>query len=197
MRNISSGSEFALVSRRDLTVRRQKVTFGWMNFYDVYTTLSLNPVATESLNTICQFLNCRNELELVKQALWQRPARLQSPGAFPFDDQTGRIYDSLWKAAAAENYSKLERFGRWLFRTVCPPADDEGMAAFHRKAKPTGPDEPPKPARREESPGDEPDLPRPLEAEEEVQNDEDLGKDIVPTRSADQDAVVRRSTRKD
>jgi hypothetical protein len=66
-----------------------------MNFYDVYTTLSLNPVATESMNAICQFLNCRNELEVVKQALWKKSPRIESPGAFAFDEQTGRIYDSI------------------------------------------------------------------------------------------------------
>jgi hypothetical protein len=112
-----------------------------MNFYDVYTTLTLVPDAAKALGSICTFLGCENELETVKKALWTKPARTAHSGAFPFDEETGRIYDSLWKAAAAENYSRAERFGRWLFRTICPPADDEGPESLTRKAKVTIPDE--------------------------------------------------------
>lgn len=106
-----------------------------MNFYDVYTTLSVNPSTQDQLQQICDLVQCQNSLEPLKQALWKRPSRAEHPGMFPFDEETGRIYDSLWKAAQAENYSALGRFGRWLMRTICPPADDEGMAAYHRKAR--------------------------------------------------------------
>jgi hypothetical protein len=116
-----------------------------MTFYDVYSTLSLNPLAANALTSICTLLSCPNDLESVKKALWTKPCRTELAGAFPFDEETGRIYDSLWKAAATENYSIAGRFGRWLFRTICPPAEDEGPQALLRKPAPivTHEDSPP------------------------------------------------------
>lgn len=102
-----------------------------MNFYDVYTTLSRNPETSSSLDKISDYLKCPNTLETLKQALFKKPSRSQYGGAFPFDEETGKIYDTLWKAADAENYSAATRFGRWLMKTICPPADDEGMNAFY------------------------------------------------------------------
>jgi hypothetical protein len=167
-----------------------------MNFYDVYTTLSLNPIASDALTAICKHVGSRNELESLKRALWASPSRLDSPGAFPFDEETGRIYDSLWKAAAAENYSKVERFGRWLLKTICPPADDEGMAAYHRTARQNQVQEPPTRSEviRDDGPlpiGDEP-------AEEWHVSDDGDDKEIrIPTgKAAPTDAVTRRSTKK-
>ena len=110
-----------------------------MNFYDVYTTLSVNPSTQKPLQEVCEFLKSPNSLEPLKKELWKWPARSESPGMYPFDEETGRIYDALWKAAQAENYSALTRFGRWLMKTICPPADDEGMAAYHRRAKMNSP----------------------------------------------------------
>lgn len=105
-----------------------------MNFYDVYTTLSLNPETQQTLDKIAEFLECPNQLEPMKQALFKKPNRSQFSGAFPFDEETGKIYDTLWKAADAENYSTVGKVGRWLMKLICPPADDEGMAAYHKKA---------------------------------------------------------------
>ncbi|KAH0796036.1 hypothetical protein GPJ56_000104 [Histomonas meleagridis] len=106
-----------------------------MNFYDVYTTLSYNPDMERPLNQICEYLGCRNTLEELKQALFKKPSRAQFGGAFPFDEETGRIYDALWKAADAENYSTATKIGRWIMKTICPPADDEGMGAYHMKPR--------------------------------------------------------------
>ena len=119
-----------------------------MNFYDVYTTLSLNPEAEHAMNSICQYCNCQNELETLKRALWKKPNRSEVSGAFPFDEETGKIYDVLWKAAQTENYSTLGKIGRTLMKLVCPPADDEGMGRFHAKYHETPEDyyEPAKPA---------------------------------------------------
>lgn len=114
-----------------------------MNFYDIYTTLSLNPEAERSLNSICQYIGAENELESVKTALWNKPNRAQHSGAFPFDEETGKIYDALWKAADAEHFTLAGRFGRWLMKTICPPADDEGMGFYHKTAKHDGEDEEP------------------------------------------------------
>jgi hypothetical protein len=78
------------------------------------------------------------------------------------------------------------------------------MAAFHRKAKPNMPDEPPEPPRpakpperdqHEEPLAGEAELPAPVESE--VQDEEDQGQDIPSPKPAGQDAVVRRSTKKD
>lgn len=104
-----------------------------MNFYDVYTTLSLNPETQQTLNKISDFLGCQNQLEPMKNALFKKPNRVQFPGAFPFDEETGKIYDTLWKAADAENYSTAGKIGRWFMKLICPPADDEGMAALLKK----------------------------------------------------------------
>ncbi|OHT09244.1 hypothetical protein TRFO_21885 [Tritrichomonas foetus] len=105
-----------------------------MNFYDVYTTLSINPETQPQLVKISEYLGCQNQLESMKEALFKKPNRAQFPGAFPFDEETGKIYDTLWKAADAENYTTAGKVGRWLMKLICPPADDEGMAAFHKKA---------------------------------------------------------------
>lgn len=104
-----------------------------MNFYDVYTTLSLNPDTQQILDKISDFLGCQNQLEPMKNALFKKPNRAQFPGAFPFDEETGKIYDTLWKAADAENYSTAGKIGRWFMKLICPPADDEGMSAFLKK----------------------------------------------------------------
>jgi hypothetical protein len=167
-----------------------------MNFYDVYTTLSLNPVAAEPLQAICTAVGSQNELESLKKALWKSPSRVDSPGAFPFDEQTGRIYDSLWKAAAAENYSKVERFGRWLLKTICPPADDEGMAAYHRTAHQT-----PVEAGLVEKGISRNEGPLPTEEEPskqwEVSDDgEDKEIEIPNVRGQQTETVTRRSTKK-
>jgi hypothetical protein len=108
-----------------------------MNFLDVYTTMNYIPEGIQALDTICTYLGCINERETLKRALWGHCSRVEHPGMFPFDEQTGRIYDSLWKAAAAENYSTAERIARWILQRVCPPADDEGPESFLRKAQPT------------------------------------------------------------
>lgn len=108
-----------------------------MNFFDVFTTMKVNPATQKSLQDICQFVGSPVELESLKKALWKQPSRVEHSGMFPFNEETGRIYDALWKAAQSENYSTVERFGRWLLKAICPPADDEGMAAFQRKAKST------------------------------------------------------------
>lgn len=107
-----------------------------MNFYDVYTTLSINPETQQCLVKIADFLGCQNQLEPMKNALFKKPNRVQSPGAFPFDEETGKIYDTLWKAADAENYSTAGKIGRWFMKLICPPADDEGKAALLRKPEP-------------------------------------------------------------
>lgn len=104
-----------------------------MNFYDIYTTLNINPDSQHSVETICEYCKCLNQLESLKQALWKKPSRVQMPGAFPFDEETGKIYDALWKAAQAENYSTIGKVGRWMMKLICPPADDEGMGRFHAK----------------------------------------------------------------
>ena len=104
------------------------------NYYDIYTTISLNPESQKPLQTICDFLQCPQQMEPLEKALWKKGSRIQNPGAFPFDNDTAKIYDVLWKAAESENYSTLTRIGRWLVKSICPPASDEGMAAFHRKA---------------------------------------------------------------
>jgi hypothetical protein len=164
-----------------------------MNFFDVYTTLALNPTAAEPLAAICRFVACENAIEPLKRGLWRHPSRIDSPGAFPFDEATGRIYDSLWKAASAENYSRLERFGRWLMKTVCPPADDEGMAAYHRRpgAPPDAPAPPPRPPPARERPAP-PDAP-----EWTVDDDGDDREIRVPSPAlAPGDEVTRRSTKK-
>ena len=88
----------------------------------------------QPLNSICEYLGCRNTLEDLKQALFKKPSRAQFGGAFPFNEETGKIYDVLWKAADAENYSTATKIGRWIMKTICPPADDEGMGAYHKKA---------------------------------------------------------------
>jgi len=106
-----------------------------MNFFDVFMTLQYNPNAEKPMISICEYLNCKNELETVKSALQKKPNRAQHIGAFPFDEETGRIYDALWKAADAENYTPAEKVGRWFMKMICPPADDEGMAGYHRKAR--------------------------------------------------------------
>jgi hypothetical protein len=170
-----------------------------MNFYDVYGTLSLNPVASDAMEAICKHVGSKNELESLKRALWAAPSRVDSPGAFPFNEETGRIYDSLWKAAAAENYSKVERFGRWLFKTICPPADDEGMAAYHRTARQNQVQEPPKPPARSEPIRDDGPLPTEDEPAEEwhVSDDGDDREIQIPTgRTGQTESVTRRSTKK-
>jgi hypothetical protein len=109
-----------------------------MNFYDVYTTMTYIPEGEKALTEICTFLQCQNERETLKQALWRSSSRAENPGIFPFDAETGRIYDSLWKAAATENYSPVQKVARWILKTLCPPADDEGPESFLRKARPVG-----------------------------------------------------------
>ena len=104
-----------------------------MNFYDVYHTVVLNPELESSMVSICSYLNCQNRMEDVEKALWKKPSRAEAPGAFPFSEETGKIYDALWKAAKAENYSTAERIGRWVMKFICPPADDEGMNAYFMK----------------------------------------------------------------
>ena len=100
----------------------------------------MNPETQPAISTICGFLGCSNDLDSVKEALFKKPSRNQHPGAFPFDEETGKIYDTLWKAADAEHYTTAGKVGRWLMKLICPPADDEGMAAFHKKAAPSGDD---------------------------------------------------------
>lgn len=107
-----------------------------MNFYDVYTTLSINPETQQILDKIADFLGCQNQLEPMKNALFKKPNRVQFPGAFPFDEETGKIYDTLWKAADAENYSTAGKIGRWFMKLICPPADDEGKDSFLKKPEP-------------------------------------------------------------
>ena len=118
-----------------------------MNFYDVYTTLSLNPEAEKAMTSICEYCGCMNQMETLKKALWKKPSRAQAPGAFPFDEETGKIYDVLWKAAQTENYGTFERIARGIMKVICPPAEDEGMGKFH--------------AKYHEAPIDEYDQPRP------------------------------------
>lgn len=132
-----------------------------MNFYDVYITLSHNPEAERAINSICSYCGCSNSLENLREALWKKPSRAQHMGAFPFDEETGKIYDVLWKAAAAENYSTAERIGRWIMKTLVPPADDEGMGTYgtagNRKRTQAAPapryePEPPRPRNHQEEP---------------------------------------------
>lgn len=104
-----------------------------MNFYDIYVTLARNPEAETHLKNICKYCQCKNTLEELKSALHKKPNRSQHRGAFPFDEETGKIYDTLWKAADAENYTTAGKIGRWLMKMVVPPSDDEGMNAFHRR----------------------------------------------------------------
>ena len=96
-------------------------------------TLTRNPEAETHMKSICKYCQCQNTLEELKSALHKKPNRAQHRGAFPFDEETGRIYDTLWKAADAENYTTAEKIGRWLMKIVVPPSDDEGMSAYHRK----------------------------------------------------------------
>ena len=112
-----------------------------MNFYDVFITLQFNPNAEKPLLNICEYLNCENQIDSMKSALQKKPSRSLLLGAFPYDDDTGKIYDVLWKAADAENYTAAEKVGRWFMKMICPPADDEGMAAYHRKARNNNEDE--------------------------------------------------------
>ena len=72
-------------------------------------------------------------MDTLKKALWKKPSRVELPGAFPFDEETGKIYDVLWKAAQAENYGTAEKIGRFLMRMIVPPAEDEGMGKFHAR----------------------------------------------------------------
>jgi hypothetical protein len=173
-----------------------------MNFYDIYTTISLNPECERSMRAICEYLKCKNELETVKKALWKSPSMVELRGAFPFDTETANIYCSLWKAASAENYSRAEKFGRWLLRTVCPPADDEGMAAFHRRAKPAlQPDnfepEPQKPVEVKSASASSGGGAVQPESEWKMESDEDDHVIEIPsTKHNGADAVTKRSTKK-
>jgi len=85
------------------------------------------------MNSICEYCGCINQLDALKKALWKKPSRVELPGAFPFDEETGKIYDVLWKAAQTENYGTAEKIGRFLMRLICPPAEDEGMGKFHAR----------------------------------------------------------------
>ena len=104
------------------------------NYYDVYTTLMVADEDTKlALEKICDFCKCPNDMETLKKALWKKPSRVENPGAFPFDENTGKIYDVLWRAAQKENYGTAEKIGRFLMKLICPPAEDEGMGRFHAK----------------------------------------------------------------
>lgn len=180
-----------------------------MNFYDIYTTLSLNPDAQPSMEKICEYCNCLNQLESLKQALWKKPNRVTNPGAFPFNEETGKIYDALWKAADAENYSTLGKVGRWMMKLIVPPADDEGMGRFHAKYHDTPNDEyhaPAKPAPQPTSPSkqatytpsqpvvnEEPVVAAPREENEWKLEDEDKSTPQVTYKQSD---VARRATSK-
>lgn len=106
-----------------------------MNFYDIYTTLTINPDegTQQAMTSICEYCGCLNQLEALKKALWKKPNRVENPGAFPFSEETGKIYDALWKAAQSENYGTAEKIGRFFMRLICPPAEDEGMGKFHAR----------------------------------------------------------------
>jgi hypothetical protein len=162
-----------------------------MNFCDIYLTMTYIPDGVKALNTICTFLGCANDRDTLKQALWGRCSRVEHPGMFPFDEETGRIYDSLWKAAAAENYSTPVRLARWFLRTICPPADDEGPESFMRKAHPPIPDDDAVPLPDAVPIG-------PPAPEWEVADDDtaDTQAGIPPARPA-ADAVKRRSKKTD
>lgn len=169
-----------------------------MNFFDVFTTMSVNPATQKPLQDICQFIGVPVELETLKKALWKQPARHEHPGMFPFNEETGRIYDALWKAAQSENYSTMERIGRWLLKAICPPADDEGMAAFHRKAKATTPEyrapEPEEPVKQE--------IITPNENPQNGGGDWDVSDDeqnniVIETKPHKNDDVVKRSKKGD
>ena len=184
------------------------------NYYDIYTTISLNPETQKPLNTICEFLQCPVQMEPLEKALWKKGNRIQNPGAFPFDDETGKIYDVLWKAAESENYSTLTRIGRWLVKSICPPASDEGMAAFHRKAHDPEEDENEYP-----QPKPKPVQPKPevsvveetktndeqtqendsvLQPIEPIQDEDDENVIVIETRTtSSNDGAVRRSKKND
>ena len=174
-----------------------------MNFYDVYTTLSLNPSTQTQLQQICDFVQSPNSLDSLKKALWKRPSRAEHPGMFPFDEETGRIYDSLWKAAQAENYSMMGRLGRWLMSAICPPADDEGMAAYHRKARssPSVAEDPSRYDYQEPEPQPKKNVydPEPVEqvAEGWQVSDDEKEIEVVAPRQPKGDEVVKRSKKGD